>query len=67
MSPSRRLVLCLIFCSLCLVQETLATADTPLPPPAKKEVWSGNHFYCAVMDPASNLTTVYQGVPRWTR
>jgi hypothetical protein len=44
---------------LCLVLETLATADTPLPPPAKKEIWSGNHFYCAVMDPASNLTTVY--------
>lgn len=59
MSPIRRLVLGLLSCVFCLVEGTVATADTPLPPPAKKEVWSGNHFYCAVMDPASNLTTVY--------
>lgn len=44
---------------LCLALEITVLADKPLPPPAKKEVWSGNHFYCAVMDPRSNLTTVY--------
>ena len=59
MSPIRLLVLALLSCVLWLVHETVVTADTPLPPPAKKEIWSGNHFYCAVMDPASNLTIVY--------
>lgn len=36
------------------------SADTPLPPPQKKEVWCGSHHYCAVMDPRLRLTTVYK-------
>ena len=34
-------------------------ADTPLPPPEKKEVWSSNKQFCAVMDPRKMTTTVY--------
>lgn len=34
------------------------SADTPLPPPKKKEVWSSNKQFCAVMDPRLKMTTV---------
>ena len=37
-----------------------ASADTPLPPPQRKEVWCGSRHYCAVMDPRLRLTTVYK-------
>jgi len=37
-----------------------ASADTPLPPPQRKEVWCASHHYCAVMDPRLRLTTVYK-------
>jgi hypothetical protein len=35
-------------------------ADEPLPPPAKKEVWSENKRFCAVMEPRKMITTVYR-------
>lgn len=44
---------------MCLGADVAAWADAPLPPPAVKEVWSGSHYYLAVMDPDTNLTTVY--------
>jgi hypothetical protein len=59
MSIARLSVPAIAAWGLCLGLDASAIADTPLPPPAKKEIWSGNHYYCAVMDPASNLTTVY--------
>lgn len=34
-------------------------ADTPLPPPQKKEVCSNNKQFCAEMDPRTRLTTVF--------
>lgn len=59
MHAIRIAVLLLLAGCLSLADTSVAWADTPLPPPAKKEVWSGNHYYCAVMDPGTNLTTVY--------
>jgi hypothetical protein len=41
------------------IQATLL-ADTPLPPPAMKEVWSPNKQFCAVMDPKPMTTTIYR-------
>lgn len=38
-------------------------ADTPLPPPARKEVWSPNKRFCAVMDPKPTTITVYRIEP----
>jgi hypothetical protein len=35
-------------------------ADTPLPPPQVKEIWSPNKQFCAVMDPKPMTTTVYR-------
>ncbi|MHB1038146.1 MAG: hypothetical protein ACYC35_27670 [Pirellulales bacterium] len=35
-------------------------ADTPLPPPEVKEVWSPNKKFCAVMEPKASTTTVYR-------
>ena len=35
-----------------------SSADTPLPPPKTKEVWSNNKQFCAVMDPHLKVTTV---------
>lgn len=35
-------------------------ADTPLPAPKPKEVWSPNKHYCAVMDPRQMTTIVYR-------
>ena len=37
-----------------------ARADTPLPPPRAKEVWSANKRFCAAMDPKSMTTVVYR-------
>ncbi|MDY0166636.1 MAG: hypothetical protein RBS80_08845 [Thermoguttaceae bacterium] len=34
-------------------------ADSPLPPPQKKDVWSNSKHFCAEMDPRTRLTTVY--------
>lgn len=35
-------------------------ADTPLPPPEAKEVWSPNKRFCAAMDPKARTTVVYR-------
>lgn len=35
-------------------------ADTPLPPPATKEVWSPNKKFCAVMEPKPASTTIFR-------
>lgn len=35
-------------------------ADTPLPPPEVREIWSPNKKFCAVMEPKDNATTVYR-------
>lgn len=49
--------------SLLIVFSVLASgssfADSPLPPPQKKDVWSGNKQFCAEMDPRTRLTTVF--------
>ena len=37
-----------------------ARADEPLPPPETKTVWSANRAWCAVMDPRTDVTTVYR-------
>ncbi len=34
-------------------------ADTPLPPPQKREIWSQDRQFCAEMDPRTRLTTVF--------
>jgi hypothetical protein len=35
-------------------------ADSPLPPPAKKTIWSANKRYFAVMEPDKQITTIYR-------
>lgn len=57
-APRIRFVLLLAVLA-CLPGKEVA-ADTPLPPPQRKEVWCGSHHYCAVMDPRLRLTTVYK-------
>src|ERR1700728_3759815 len=37
-----------------------ALADSPLPPPAKKTIWSTNKQFFAVMEPDKEITTIYR-------
>jgi hypothetical protein len=37
-----------------------AMADEPLSPPSLKTIWTSNRQFCAVMDPQSMITSVYQ-------
>jgi len=41
----------------------ILSADTPLPPPQIRDIWSGNKQYCAVLDPKFATTTVYRVQP----
>ncbi|HEY4761300.1 MAG TPA: hypothetical protein VIH42_12025 [Thermoguttaceae bacterium] len=62
----RQIVTLLGFCVtvlVCLLVPCNVKADTPLPPPKIKEVWSHNKEYCAVMDPQQMITTVYRVEP----
>ena len=53
----------------------VALADTPLPPPARKTICSPNGKFCAVADPAQNITLLSQShsnkilwsIPGWHR
>jgi hypothetical protein len=35
-------------------------ADSPLPPPARKTIWSANRQFFAVMEPDKQITTIYR-------
>ena len=59
MKASRVRLVLMVSLFACL-PETRVSADEPLPPPQRKEVWCGSHHYCAVMDPRLRLTTVYK-------
>lgn len=50
---------CIAWISVCSFYCPLY-ADTPLPPPRAKEVWSPNKRFCAAMNPESMTTVVYQ-------
>jgi hypothetical protein len=50
----------LLFCVLAITIQTELSADTPLPPPTVREVWSPNKQFCAVIDPNTKTTTVYR-------
>lgn len=55
--------LCLLSCIACISvcsSYCQLRADEPLPPPQIEEVWSPNKHFCAVMNPESDTTIVYQ-------
>jgi len=56
MKTTTSLLLLILFIT---IQATLL-ADTPLPPPKTKEVWSPNKKFCAVMEPDSATTTIFR-------
>ena len=60
MKPTIVLLGLLGMANLGLILCCTALADTPLPPPKVKEIWSSNKQYCAVMDPRQMTTTVYR-------
>jgi hypothetical protein len=54
------------FLVLTILLSGISRADSPLPPPEKKTVWSANRQFFAVMEPDNQITTVYrkaQGKP----
>jgi len=50
----------LLFFAVTLVVQAKLMADTPLPPPATKEVWSPNKKFCVVMEPDPATTTIFR-------
>ncbi len=56
---------------LLLATLTPGRADSPLPPPTRQTIWSANRRFFAVMDPDTQITTVYrarevQGEKLWS-
>jgi hypothetical protein len=60
MRTSPRLLVSVLTTFVFLSVLQTSSADTPLPPPKKKEVLSNNKQFCAVMDPRLMMTTVYR-------
>lgn len=56
----RSLVLASLVALLLGTRTSVGVADTPLPPPAEKTIWCASRAWCAVMDPRTDVTTVYK-------